>query len=51
MRWEPAGIPAHWTEPFHDTIRSHVKDMAQARISEMAARLTTAALPNARRAR
>ncbi len=39
-----AGIPAHWTEPFHDTIRSHVKDMAQVRISEMAARLTTAAL-------
>ena len=45
------GIPAHWTEPFHDTIRSHVRDMAQVRISEMAARLTRVALPNARRER
>ena len=43
------GIPAHWTAPLHDTIRSQVKDMPQVRITEMAARLFEAAKANARR--
>jgi ADP-ribosylglycohydrolase len=32
------GIPRHWTEPFHDMIRSDVRGLAEVRISELAKR-------------
>lgn len=41
-------IPAHWTEPFNDTIRSEMKGMPQVRISEMARRMFELAKENTR---
>lgn len=34
-----AGIPGHWTEPFNDTIASHVRDHQSVTISSLAARM------------
>lgn len=42
------GIPSHWTEPLHDTIRTHLAGMPELRISEVARRMCEAAKPNAR---
>jgi len=42
------GIPAGWTEPFHDTIRCQLKDLPEVRISELASGMHEAARPNAR---
>jgi hypothetical protein len=42
------GIPARWTEPFHDTIRSEVKGMPRVKISELAGRMLKVARGNAR---
>lgn len=42
------GIPTHWTEPFHDTVHSHVRGMTTIKISELAHRMFEVALPNAR---
>jgi ADP-ribosylglycohydrolase len=33
------GIPAHWTDPFNDRIRTELKGLSELRISEMAARM------------
>jgi ADP-ribosylglycohydrolase len=33
------GIPAHWTDPFNDRIRTHLKGLSEIRISEMAERM------------
>ncbi len=33
------GIPTHWTDPFHDRIRTHLKGLAELSISEMAQRM------------
>jgi ADP-ribosylglycohydrolase len=33
------GIPAHWTSPFNDRIRTHLKGLSEVRISEMAERM------------
>ena len=33
------GIPARWTDPFNDRIRTHLKGLSELRISEMAARM------------
>jgi len=33
------GIPAHWTNPFNDRIRTHLKGLSEVRISEMAERM------------
>lgn len=43
-----SGIPANWTEPFHDTIRSDVKGMPEVKISELAARMFDIAVQHAR---
>ena len=42
------GIPAHWIEPFNDTIRSQLKDLPELRISDLARRMYQAAKGNAR---
>jgi hypothetical protein len=34
-----AGIPAHWTQPFHDTIHTDLPDMRELRLSEVARRM------------
>jgi len=33
------GIPATWTDPFHDRIRTHLKGLSEVRISDMAERM------------
>jgi ADP-ribosylglycohydrolase len=33
------GIPSHWTDPFHDRIRTHLKGLAELSISDMAKRM------------
>jgi hypothetical protein len=33
------GIPAHWTDPLNDRIRTHLKGLSEVRISEMAERM------------
>jgi ADP-ribosylglycohydrolase len=33
------GIPTHWTDPFHDRIRTHLKGLPEIRITEMAERM------------
>lgn len=33
------GIPAHWTDPFHDRIRTHLKGLSELTISDMAERM------------
>jgi ADP-ribosylglycohydrolase len=33
------GIPAYWTDPFHDRIRTHLKGLPETSISEMAERM------------
>ncbi len=33
------GIPSHWTDPFHDRIRTHLKGLSELSISDMAARM------------
>jgi ADP-ribosylglycohydrolase len=43
------GIPADWTEPFHDTIRTQLKDLPQLKISELATRLYQVARTHTRR--
>jgi len=43
------GIPADWTDPFHDTIRTQLKDLPQLRISDLATRLYQVARTHARR--
>ena len=45
-----AGIPSTWTAPFHDTIRSQMRDMPEVRISEVARRMFEVARPHVRRA-
>ena len=45
------GIPAHWTDPLNDTIRTQLKDLPQVRIGELAGRMYEAAKGNARYAR
>jgi len=42
------GLPARWTEPFHDRIRSEVKGMGEIRITEIARRMFEVAKKNAR---
>lgn len=42
------GIPDRWTEPFHDTIHTHLKGLPEIRISELARRLLAVARENAR---
>lgn len=44
-----SGIPRHWTEPFHDTIRSDVKGLPRVAITEMARRTLEVARLNVRR--
>jgi ADP-ribosylglycohydrolase len=43
-----AGIPAPWTEPFHDTIRTQLRDLPDVRISALATRLYEVARKYAR---
>jgi hypothetical protein len=43
------GIPSHWTDPFHDTIRTDVKGLPQVTISEMAHRTFEVARLNVQR--
>lgn len=45
-----AGIPPHWTEPFHDTLRSDVRGESRASLADLAARTARLALAHARRA-
>jgi ADP-ribosylglycohydrolase len=33
------GLPPHWTDPFHDRIRTHLKGLAELSISDMARRM------------
>jgi len=44
-------IPAHWVEPFGDTIRSHVKDMPRVAVTDVARRTHVQALRYGRFAR
>jgi ADP-ribosylglycohydrolase len=39
------GIPSHWTDPFHDRIRTHLKGLSELSISDMAARMHRVARP------
>ena len=43
-----AGIPPHWTEPFHDTIRTELAGMHELKISEAAAQMHRIARKNVR---
>lgn len=43
-----AGIPAAWTEPFHDTIRTELKGLPQVKISDLAGRSYEIARPQVR---
>jgi ADP-ribosylglycohydrolase len=43
------GIPADWTDPFRDTIRTQLKDLPEVKISELATRLHQVTRANARR--
>jgi len=45
-----AGIPSHWTDPLHDTIRSELKGICELRISEVAERMFEVAVRNVKRA-
>jgi ADP-ribosylglycohydrolase len=45
------GIPAHWTAPLNDTIRTQLAGLPELRISEVAGKMYEIAKPNARRAR
>jgi ADP-ribosylglycohydrolase len=44
-----AGIPAHWTAPFHDMVHTEVKGLPQVRITELARRLFDVAHRHVRR--
>ncbi len=44
-----AGIPARWTAPFNDTIRTDLKGLAEVRISDLAERMFAIARRNVRR--
>jgi ADP-ribosylglycohydrolase len=39
------GIPPHWTDPFHDRIRTHLKGLSELSISELAQRMHRVARP------
>ena len=43
-----AGIPAHWTDPLNDTIKTQLPGMHELKISEVARRMYEAAKGNAR---